>query len=122
MSKSKQATQAGHGLRAAKAAAKAPSNPIQALAATLAAPAAAPAAKPVTVALRGGLAVAAVRLGGKAYRVACPHNAGWWQVVGATLATGQGTASVQALTGAGVPAPFVGYCVRKGYLAAAPAA
>lgn len=79
-------------------------------------------AKPVTVALRGGLAVAAVKLGGKAYRVACPHNAGWWQVVGATLATGQGTASVQALTGAGVPAPFVGYCVRKGYLAAAPVA
>jgi hypothetical protein len=80
------------------------------------APAVQPVAAPV-VALRGGLAIAAVALTGKPYRTKAQHNAGWWQ----QIVTAQG-GSVQALIAAGVPSHFVAYTVRRGYLAPAAAA
>ncbi len=83
-------------------------------------PAAAPA--PV-VALRGGPAVATVALKpGAVYRTKAPHNVAWWQAV--TAACAAGPAAVAQLTaqpeqgGSGVPAHFVGYCLRRGYLVA----
>lgn len=69
------------------------------------------------VALRGGIAVAAVVLTGKPYRTKAQHNMQWWQ----TITAAQG-GSVQALIAAGVPSHFVAYTMRRGYLAAAPAA
>lgn len=115
----------------AKTASKAPATPVDALAqvaATLA-PAAAPAAPttppvaapaaPATVALRGGLAIAAVKLTGKNYRVGAKHNQEWWAQCQQAVTAGGGTASVKALVEAGVPAIFVGYVVRRGYMAAA---
>jgi hypothetical protein len=75
----------------------------------------APVAAPV-VALRGGLAIAAVALTGKPYRTKAQHNAAWWQ----QITTAQG-GSVQALIAAGVPSHFVAYTVRRGYLAPAAA-
>jgi hypothetical protein len=66
------------------------------------------------VALRGGLAVVAVAPG-KPYRVQAGHNLTWLQQVQAAWAAGQGTAPVQGLLAAGVPAPFIGYMVRRGY-------
>jgi type IV secretory pathway protease TraF len=80
-------------------------------------PQAAPAAAAPTVAIRGGLAIAAVRLTGKRYNVTAGHNVGWWQQC--QQAAGGGTASVAALVQAGVPAIFVGYVVRRGYMVAA---
>lgn len=82
------------------------------------APVAAP-AKPVTVALRGGLAIASVKLTAKAYRVGAAHNAAWWLQCTSAIAAGGGQASVAALVQAGVPAIFVGYVVRRGYMVAA---
>lgn len=73
---------------------------------------------PVAVALRGGLAVVAVALGGKPYRVTAPHNQQWWAAVQAAITAGGGTASVPALVKAGVPLPLVGYLVRRGYCTA----
>ena len=72
---------------------------------------------PVAVALRGGLAVVAVAPG-KPYRVQAGHNLGWLQQVQALWASGNQVAPVQALVAAGVPAPFVGYMVRRGYAVA----
>ena len=69
---------------------------------------------PVAVALRGGLAVVAVAPG-KPYRVQAGHNLTWLQQVQAVWAVGGNVAAVQALLVAGVPAPFVGYMVRRGY-------
>jgi hypothetical protein len=69
---------------------------------------------PVAVALRGGLAVVAVAPG-KPYRVQAGHNLTWLQQVQALWASGGQVAPVQALVAAGVPAPFVGYMVRRGY-------
>ena len=76
------------------------------------------AAKPVTVALRGGPAVQMVQLTGKPYRTAAAHNQAWWQ----TIVTAGPQASVAAILEAGVPAHFVGYAIRRGYLQAADAA
>lgn len=76
--------------------------------------AAAPAAPaPATVALRGGPAVATVRLTGKPYRSAAKHNTDWWALI--TAAKG---GPVQELVKAGVPTHFIGYTMRRGYLAA----
>jgi hypothetical protein len=72
---------------------------------------------PVAVALRGGLAVVAVAPG-KPYRVQAGHNLTWLQQVQALWASGGQVAPVQALVAAGVPAPFVGYMVRRGYAVA----
>lgn len=82
--------------------------------ASMAATLANPASKAPVVAVRGGLAIQAVKLTGVQYRVGCSHNATWWQQCQA-LAAG-GSATVQALVQAGVPAAFVGYVVRRGYM------
>lgn len=92
---------------------------------TVATPTPQPAAAPATVALRGGAAVAQVVLTGKPYRTAAPHNQQWWRTI--TTAAAAGPAAVAALAVSpsnpqGVPLHFVGYCLRRGYLAAAPAA
>ena len=80
-----------------------------------------PTAAPATpvVALRGGLAVAAVAVTGKPYRTAAAHNRDWWAAIGKVVATGKGTATVVDLLAAKVPSHFIGYCVRRGYLSAA---
>lgn len=109
---SKQASTTGKGLSASKRAAKAPSAPVVTPAA---APVAATPAAPKAVALRGGPAVQAVKLTGKVYRVGASHNAGWWQQV-ATAAAGDKAVPVADLLAAGVPAPFIGYTIRRGYL------
>jgi hypothetical protein len=136
----KQATPAGHKAQAANRkpskgtatqpaaqapATQAPAQPAQAApqpvagygTATPAPQAPAPAPAAPVVAVRGGLAIAAVRLTGKVYRVGATHNAGWWAQCTQAVAAGGGTASVQALVQAGVPAIFVGYVVRRGYMA-----
>ena len=69
---------------------------------------------PVAVALRGGLAVVAVSAG-KPYRVQAGHNLDWLTRVQVAWLAGGGVAPVQALVAAGVPAPFIGYMVRRGY-------
>jgi len=87
------------------------------------APAAQPAPAPApVVALRGGIAVASVTLGSKPYHSRAPHNVAWWQAVTAAITAGSGTASVAPLVqpapqGAGVPAHFIAYGLRRGYLA-----
>lgn len=95
-----------------------PATALASMAATLAAVAQPPVQAPV-VAVRGGLAIASVKLTGKPYRVGCTHNANWWQQCTQAVAQGNGQASVQALVQAGVPAIFVGYVVRRGYMAPA---
>jgi hypothetical protein len=77
------------------------------------------------VALRGGLAVAAVLATGKPYRTAAAHNRAWWASVQAATAAGPApvaTLCAQAPAGPAVPAHFIGYCLRRGYLRAAPTA
>ncbi len=76
------------------------------------APAAVPANKPV--ALRGGPAVQAVALTGKPYRTAAKHNQEWWATISA-----KPQQPVATLLEAKVPAHFIGYCLRRGYLQAA---
>jgi hypothetical protein len=76
----------------------------------------APAAKPV--ALRGGPAVQAVKLTGKAYRTGADHNAQWWASI-VQRVPADGSLPVADVLAAGVPAPFVGYCIRRGYLTVA---
>ncbi len=78
----------------------------------------APAQAPATVALRGGAAVAVVRLGGKPYRTAAKHNMDWWAQVTQAAASPKG-AAVADLIKAGVPSHFIGYAIRRGYLQAA---
>ena len=82
-----------------------------------AAPVAPVAPAPVAVALRGGLAVAAVALGTKPYNSKAPHNVDWWATINKQLANGK-PAAVAEIVAAKVPTHFVGYCVRKGYLKA----
>lgn len=81
----------------------------------------APVAKAPTVALRGGQAVALVSLrAGATYKTKAPHNQQWWASI--TQACGEGKAAPvadlvkPAPAGPGVPAHFVGYCLRRGYL------
>ncbi len=66
------------------------------------------------VALRGGIAVQAVKLTDKKYATKAEHNLGWWTTI--TTQAAQGPASVKSLVEAKVPAHFIGYCVRRGYL------
>lgn len=109
-------TQATPSLKASKRAAKAPS------AVTVVHPAPqADAPKPAVVPVRGGLAIAQVKLTGKAYRVGAAHNAAWWKQCVDACTNEQGVTSVAALVAAGVPAIFVGYVVRRGYMAPAEA-
>lgn len=83
----------------------------------------APAPAAATVALRGGLAIANVRLTGKPYRVAAPHNQQWWQAVVAAVGSAPsvpiGSVLLTPQNPKGAPAHFVGYAIRRGYLAAA---
>jgi|SRR6266404_8648074 len=109
---------------AAKAAPAAPQQPMQAVAATLAAAPVATPAPAATIALRGGQAVASVKLSGTQYRTAAPHNQLWWAAL--TKALVAGPAPVAGLLASpanpsGVPAHFVGYALRRGYLVAVPA-
>jgi hypothetical protein len=68
------------------------------------------------VALRGGLAIAAVKLGAKPYKGTVAHNTSQWQLVQAAIAAGNGTASVQALVAASVRPPMLAYLLRRGNL------
>ena len=96
--------------------AQAPSAALAALAATLAAAPVPVQPAPQAVALRGGLAITAVRLTGKPYRVSAPHNVAWWATLAQVLAQHGGTAPVPAVVKAGLPATHVAYLVRRGYL------
>lgn len=106
---------------AVKQAAKPVSKPAGAIANMAATVAAAPAPAPVkavTVALRGGAAVQAIKLSGTAYRTGAAHNASWWKTLQEKLA--DGVQPVAPLIGDGsngtVPAHFIGYALRRGYL------
>lgn len=98
--------------------------PQSALASAAAVLSAAPVAPPVvakTVALRGGQAVANIKLSGTAYRTAAPHNAVMWSYLQAQLAKGPVAVATVLQTTAnpqGVPGHFVGYALRRGYLQA----
>lgn len=95
-------------------------NAMQAMATVLPTLAAQP-APAKTVALRGGQAIATVKLSGTPYRVAAPHNQVWWAALCAQLAAGPQPVAPLLQTPAnpqGVPAAFVGYMVRRGYLLA----
>lgn len=110
-------------LTATKKAQRAPSKakvprPMEAVTAALTQQAAPEAPAPVkTVALRGGMVLQRVKLTDKTYRVGCEHNANWFKQVQA--ACKDGDAAVADLVAAGVPTPFIGYIVRRGYLTAA---
>src|SRR5262245_27286776 len=82
------------------------------------APAATPAVVAKVVALRGGQAVAQVKLTAKAYRVTAVHNKAWFDLIGKQCA-GDKPAGVADLIKLGVPSHFIGYGIRRGYLAAA---
>lgn len=105
----------------AKAASSKPAqvaSPLPTVATPPAAPA--PAPKPATVALRGGAAVASVKLAGKVYRTAAPHNQQWWKVL-SEAGAGEKTIPVASVAVSptnpqGVPLHFIGYCLRRGYL------
>lgn len=77
--------------------------------------------KPATVALRGGAAVAQVKLSGKQYRTAAPHNQQWWKALTEAGAGDKPIAVADVVVSQakpnGVPAHFIGYCLRRGYLA-----
>lgn len=103
-----------------QAPAKAPSAPAKAQTA----PAQGQGSQPApAVAVRGGLVFTTVALvAGKAYRTKAPHNVAWWQQIATACA--KGPAQVAPLLASptnpsGVPVAFFGYCVRRGYLAAA---
>lgn len=119
MARKPQTQTAAPSLAATKRDAKAPSAPVVTKVSEPAAPTAAPKPAP-TVALRGGLAIQSVKLTGKAYRVGAAHNQAWWDQVTQAVAAGNGTATVAELvTNRKVPAIFVGYVVRRGYLQSA---
>lgn len=96
--------------------------PAQAATPTVEQPAQAAPEAPKTVALRGGIAVATVKLAGKKYATKAPHNLEWWGAITKACADDK-AANVADLVkaakdgGAGVPAHFIGYCMRRGYLA-----
>ena len=76
-------------------------------------------AAPVTIALRGGPAVSQVALTGAVYRTTAPHNQQWWLALSAKLK--DTTLPVAGLllnetNKDGVPAHFIGYALRRGYL------
>jgi hypothetical protein len=101
--------------RAAKSPSKAKVVKVQADAAPVADAAPAPAPAPTAaVPVRGGAKITAVRLTDKAYRSAAAHNTDWWAKV--TAACGKDSATVATLVDKGVPAHFIGYTVRRGYL------
>jgi hypothetical protein len=76
--------------------------------------------KPVAVALRGGPAVQALKMGPKPYRVTAPHNVLWWNAIVAELVARGGVANVAHIQEAvpGMPLTMLGYLLRRGHLAA----
>lgn len=87
-----------------------------------AAPVAQAPAAPVAqaVALRGGAAVVQVQLTGKQYRTAAEHNKQWYAAIVQACSAGPAPVAgllVSPTNAQGVPAHFVGYCLRRGYLA-----
>lgn len=74
-------------------------------------------ASPAAVTLRGQGAVGTVQIKpGMKYRTKAQHNLEWWNKMASVLdSTGMGV-PVGELTKAGVPAHFIGYCLRRGYL------
>ena len=115
-----------------KPATQAPAGPLAALAATLAATPAPVAAKPAVQATVRGLPTHVSVRAGATYRTKAEHCVARWAAVVAACAAGGGKASTAALmapctagaqahnyTGPGVPAHFITYCVRRGYLAGA---
>jgi hypothetical protein len=117
MAKRKQVTQAQIAAEAAEVMAEmAVTHPIVAPVAEVVAPAPAPA---VAVALRGGGAVTALKLGGKPYRVTAPHNRAWWDAIVSELVARGGVANVADLQEVvGCPLTHFGYLLRRGHLAA----
>jgi hypothetical protein len=87
---------------------------------TTVAPAAQVGQTPTTVALRGGKAVAQVTVNpAVTYHSKAPHNVAWWQAITSAAAAGPTPVApmlVSANNPNGVPAHFVGYCLRRGYL------
>lgn len=84
----------------------------------------APTVSAPTVALRGGAAVATVQVKpGVQYRTKAAHNLVWWQslvaIASAAPAPVAQVCKPTAEGGSGVPAHFVGYCLRRGYLTGA---
>jgi len=53
---------------------------------------------------------------GAVYRTKAAHNLEWWNKLTTVLANGPDVA--KAVEAAGVPAHFIGYCTRRGYLLA----
>lgn len=69
---------------------------------------------PKTVALRGGAAVSKVKVKeGAKYNTKAEHNMKWWNHLMTTCK--DNGAAVTDLTKE-VPAHFIGYCLRRGYL------
>lgn len=124
MAKSKVQTPARKALaQKAQAASAAPAVAEAIVQALAAVPAVAP-APAKQVALRGGPVVATIALSGTPYRTGAPHNAQWWATLCAALAQGPAPVANVLLSPsntAGVPAHFVGYAIRRGYLVANPA-
>jgi hypothetical protein len=86
--------------------------------ASVAAPAAP--APVVAVALRGGPAVKAIKLGDKPYRVTAKHNVDWWIAITGALAANNGNpvAVADLQKTVGCPLTHFGYLLRRGHLAA----
>jgi hypothetical protein len=89
------------------------------------APAPAPAAAPApakVVALRGGAAVQSIKLSGNPYRTGAPHNQLWWATISKACEGGKAAEVAKLLASKenpnGVPAHFIGYTLRRGYLTA----
>lgn len=76
-------------------------------------------AKPVAVAVRGGLAIAAVKVGPKPYRPKAVHCVDRAAAVFAALqaSKSQTLTAQQVLALPGLDAPHLGYMVRRGWLA-----
>ena len=107
--------------QAAAKAAPAQASAMGQMAATVAALPAPVATPAKTVALRGGPAVSSVALTGAVYRTTAPHNQQWWLALSKSLAAGPVAVSGLLLTPEqpqGIPAHFVGYALRRGYLKA----
>ena len=80
-------------------------------------------AKAPVVALRGGPAVALVQVvAGATYRTKAPHNVAWWATVQAQATAAPVAVATLCAAPYSVPSHFVGYCLRRGYLAALPVA
>lgn len=104
---------------AAKTVTAAPTSAMAQMAATVQATPEPAKTAPKTIALRGGQAVSQVALTGAPYRTGAPHNAQWWDTLCKSLKEGPQPVTTLLLSQAqpqGVPAHFIGYALRRGYL------